>query len=60
MISADDALEILRIAYSVMEPKEDGKCNEYKEMESVFLFLYLKEWKLEMTILHLLFVKIEI
>lgn len=38
IISADDALEILRIAYSVMEPKEDGKCNEYKEMESVFLF----------------------
>lgn len=37
-ISADDALEILRIAYSVMEPKEDGRCNEYKEMESVFLF----------------------
>ena len=38
IISADDALEILRIAYSVMEPKEDGRCNEYKEMESVFLF----------------------
>lgn len=37
-ISADDALEILETAYSVMEPKEDGRCNEYKEMESVFLF----------------------
>lgn len=37
-ISSEDALEILKNAYSVIEPKDDGNCNEYKEMESVFLF----------------------
>lgn len=37
-ISSDDALEIIKSAYSVLKPKEDGNCNEYKEMESVFLF----------------------
>lgn len=37
-ISSEDALEIFKNAYSVIEPKDDGSCNEYKEMESVFLF----------------------
>lgn len=37
-ISSDDAMEIIRNAYSVLKPKEDGNCNEYKEIESVFLF----------------------
>ena len=37
-ISTEDALEILKTAYSVMLPKEDGICNNFKDIESVFLF----------------------
>lgn len=37
-ISSEDALKILKKAYSVIEAKEDGNCNRYEEIESVFLF----------------------
>ena len=37
-ISSEDAFNILKAAYSVIIPKEDGKCNKFKEIESVFLF----------------------
>ena len=37
-ISSEDALEIIRIAYSALVPKDDGVCNKFKEIESVFLF----------------------
>ncbi len=37
-ISSADALNIIKSAYSVMIPKEDGICNKFKEIESVFLF----------------------
>lgn len=37
-ISSEDALDILASAYSVMLPKEDGLCNTFSEIESVFLF----------------------
>ncbi len=38
IISSDDALSILELAYSVMKPYDDGICNKFNDMESVFLF----------------------
>lgn len=38
LISSETALDILKKAYSVMEPKDDGVCNTFEALESVFLF----------------------
>lgn len=38
IISSEDAMDILMHAYSVLLPKEDGLCNAFPEMESIFLF----------------------
>lgn len=37
-ISSNDALQIMEYAYSALEGKDDGSCNQFTEMESVFLF----------------------
>ena len=37
-ISSEDALEILEYSYSIIKPYEDGICNKFSDIESVFLF----------------------
>ena len=44
-ISSEDALDILMIAYSTLIPKDDGVCNTFSELESVFLFSLSEQMK---------------
>ena len=43
LISADEALELIKIAYESFIARDDGICNKFSEMESTFLFS-LSEW----------------
>ena len=45
-ISSETAMDLLEKAYSILEPKDDGVCNIYEEMESVFLFSLSERMKM--------------